>query len=393
MSSRPLWFDSCGFGSVVCLPFDLEARLNDWQAVQRKMLRGPAPGFTRDEWAYLVGFVDRSVLMAPFLRTFGTSCPQHASPRAMFRPRGGIAVWLPNNASLLGPLVIVLSSLTGAQIRAKSGSRAEDLAQAFVEFCTTALEDCDLRRYLANDVTINRFSRDDPQNAQMSMWAASRIVFGSDEAATAVSALPHRADCRTFAFGDHRSEAWIDVSQVTDDAAVLLGRVFAIYGRAGCTSPSRVVLLGGSVLDACQLCQRLLSVWSRVSTARPAANIASECLMVSQLARAIGVRGGAWLAPDHGALLVADEIGGTAIPGMNVLPVMGGSVEQAVSSLPPNIQTIGYMLPEDGASGLITSLASTPVKRVVPLRAMHHFGPVWDGYSFWRELFEEVELA
>jgi len=29
----------------------------------------------------------------------------------------------------------------------------------------------------------------------------------------------------------------------------------------------------------------------------------------------------------------------------------------------------------------------------VPIGNMHHFGPVWDGYGFWRQLFEEIEIV
>ena len=38
-------------------------------------------------------------------------------------------------------------------------------------------------------------------------------------------------------------------------------------------------------------------------------------------------------------------------------------------------------------------LATTSVKRFVPLARMHHFGPVWDGFRFWHMFFEEVEVA
>jgi hypothetical protein len=393
MSDHILRFEQGGRVASVLLPFRLEQRLDEWAVVRRAMLRGPAPGFTRDEWAYLVGFLDAAVLNRPFVHAFGRPSKASIGIGALYRPRGGLAIWLPNNASLLGPLVLVLASLAGVSVRGKSGSRADDLASAFVDFCGQCLPECALRRYFEDDVEISQFGRDDPRNAEMSRWAASRMVFGSDDAAQAVCALPHRPECRTFAFGDHRSEAWVDPALMGDAETLILGRVFAIYGRAGCTSPSRVVLIDGMLEDARALCLRILSMWDRVMPQQPGANIASECVMAQQFARASGVSGGAWLASRNSALLVADELGGVPVPGMNVLPIVSGSIEEALAAIPTNIQTVGYVLPGTRAEELRIRIASTAVKRVVPLAQMHHFGPVWDGYSFWKDLFEEVELG
>jgi hypothetical protein len=393
MSDHILQFEQGRRVASVFLPFRLERRLDEWAVVRRAMLRGPASGFTRDEWAYLVGFLDASVLNRPFEHAFGLRSSASSGIGALYRPRGGLAIWLPNNASLLGPLVVVMASLAGVPVRGKSGSRADDLASAFVDFCRRSLPECELRRYFETDVEISQFGRDDPRNVEMSRWAASRMVFGSDEAAQAVCALPHRPECRTFAFGDHRSEAWLDPALMGDAETLILGRVFAIYGRAGCTSPSRVVLVGGTIDDARELCLRLLAMWDRVMPQPPGANIASECVMAQQFARASGGSGGAWLASRNSALLIADEMGGAPVPGMNVLPIVSGSIDEALASMPTNIQTVGYVLPGTLVEEARIRIASTLIKRMVPLAQMHHFGPVWDGYSFWKDLFEEVELG
>ena len=308
MSEHILWFRNRSVASAVCLPFDLGARVEDWQSVRRAMLRGPSAGFTRDEWAYLIGYLDPSVLMLPFERSFGQPSGDAATAGALFRPRGGLAIWLPNNASLLGPLVLVMASLAGIPVRAKCGSRAQDLASEFVSFSRGTLADCPLRRYLEAEVDIRQFGRDDPLNAEMSLWAASRIVFGGDDAARGVSSLAHHPSCRTFVFGDHRSEAWVNMALMDDASAVMLGRVFAIYGRAGCTSPSKVLILGGTIEDACRLSEQLVRVWQQVAPQRPGEAVASECVMAAQLARAAGACGGVWLAPSHGAVIVADKI-------------------------------------------------------------------------------------
>ena len=60
----------------------------------------------------------------------------------------------------------------------------------------------------------------------------------------AVASLPHRTDSRIYIFSDRRSEAWIELSAVNDTVVETLIKVFAIYGQAGCTSPSRVSAVG-----------------------------------------------------------------------------------------------------------------------------------------------------
>jgi hypothetical protein len=75
------------------------------------------------------------------------------------------------------------------------------------------------------------------------------------------------------------------------------------------------------------------------------------------------------------------------------LPIICATLEEAANSLPENIQTIGHALKNSKTIDLLTILANTKVKRIVPLSSMHHFGHVWDGYAFWRQLFEEVEFS
>ena len=60
--------------------------------------------------------------------------------------------------------------------------------------------------------------------------------------------------------------------------------------------------------------------------------------------------------------------------------------------LPRNIQTIGYAFANPADPAWLRVIAHTRIKRLVPIAAMHHFGPVWDGQAFWRECFEETPL-
>jgi len=61
--------------------------------------------------------------------------------------------------------------------------------------------------------------------------------------------------------------------------------------------------------------------------------------------------------------------------------------------LPANIQTIGHVVKYPNDPKWLQMLERTHVLRWVPLGRMHHFGPVWDGQDFWRQLFTWVEVA
>jgi hypothetical protein len=76
-----------------------------------------------------------------------------------------------------------------------------------------------------------------------------------------------------------------------------------------------------------------------------------------------------------------------------LLLVAYGTVEDAVTQLPENIQTVGHAVDDPSDEKWLHVMAKTKVKRFVPMHSMHNFGSVWDGYSYWRNLFETVQLG
>ncbi len=372
----------------LCLPFLTDSMICNWSALLPSMARCRPEAFTRVEWAYLMTFLDGDNLRRPFHVEFGTPVRGHRPPDRFVRPRGQVALWLPNNVSLLGPLVAILISLSGNSMKVKLGSRGADLIGEFFSFCRSRSPEGPLLDWLSNRVEVSRFDRQDARNAEMARAADVRIVFGSDQAARAIEALPHSPDSLGIYFTDRVSEAWVQPRALTDEVVSTLARVFAVYGRRGCTSPARVVILGGEQGDALGLRDRLVNSWTGVTRVRPAQSLASECIMACQLARARGWQ--AVLAPGHGAVFASGGRDLDAVEGTMVLPITWASPEEAVSGLPANIQTVGYALehPEDQYwQGCVRRAG---VKRFVPLATMHHFSHVWDGIPFWRALFEEV---
>ena len=335
----------------------------------------------------MVAFLDPVHLRETFTRTFGPVAD--AEIQSLWRPRGGIAIWLPNNVSLLGPLVLILASFTGQLIRVKTGSRSDELCGAFMEYCLAKLPSNGLREYLASKITIQAFDRTDSRNAEMAADALVRIAFGSDQAVAAVHALLHPVESVGISFGNKRSEAWVRAKGLDDAQVDTLLKVFAIYGQAGCTSPCRVVLLEGSKNQALELRERMLQRWPVAIKRNPAMHVASSNIMSAQWNYALG-----WdckRVAENAAVIGVGSLDQGEMHGMMALPITWATIPEAIEHLPGNIQTLGYLA--DDPEDLLASLVSSRIKRFVPVSQMHHFGPVWDGVNFLANLFEEVQVV
>lgn len=386
------FFDAAHQRTAVTLPFQLESFVDAWDSVRPAMVRRQPPEFTRDEWAYVIGFLQADHLWRPYLESFGE--PAHEGGRTttrLARPRGAVAVWLPSNVSLLGPVTLILLSLTGNSLLLKEAAGGGTLTQAFLQFLRDYVAHGSLSNYLRNRVRLEVFDREDPRNREMAAEAKLRLVFGSDEAAVAVDAMPHPTDSVGFAFSDRRSEAWVEPESVDDQTLENLIKVFSIYGQAGCTSPSKLVLIGGTRKGAIELRNRLADMWPRIARAKVPMHIASSNVMAYQLAQS-----GDWeavLTKGNGAVVAVGNNGLQPLNAPMALPIVATSLGEALECLPANIQTLGHAVRDSSDRRWLWVLAHSRVKRFVPLEQMHHFGPVWDGWAFWRSTFEEIEVA
>lgn len=377
--------------TAVALPFALEEFLDGWTDVRRAMRRAVPPPFTRDEWAYLMAFAGPQELRAVFSRTFGEPAP--AGPAdALMVPRGPIAVWLPNNVTLLGPLLTVLLSLTGTQTALKIGSRAEDLTGPFVAWLREHAPDGPLGSWVRERVQTLELEHDDPRNAALAHDAAVRIAFGSEEGVQRVEELAHPVGAQGFAFGDRRSEAWVSPALAAQPAVCeTLVRVFAIYGQAGCTAPRRVLVIDGDPHDARALRDRLVELWPQIIAEVPAMHVASECIAAAQRAAAAG-----WeprLVGGHRATVACGPAATPVVESVQSLFIAAADVEEALATAPSNLQTVGHAVEDALSERWLRAILHSRAERFVPLARMHHFGPVWDGFAYWRSLFREVELA
>jgi hypothetical protein len=375
---------------AVALPFDLTEMIESWSRVRGAMLRGVPESFSRDEWAYLVAFLDPANLRKPFQQSFGLQQETTDAPAILAAPRGPIGLWLPNNVTLLGPLMLILASLTGNPLRMKSGSRSLDLTGRFLDFARPSAERGALHHYLTTCARHEVFDHADPRMAEMSEQSAVRIIFGSDDAAAAIHSLPHSVNSVTITFGDRRSEAWIEQERCDEGVFRDLIKVFAVYGQAGCTSPSRVILLGADQTAAVRFRNRIAELWSSVISRKPAMNIASDNVRAWQLACAAG-----WesiLAEENKAVISVGGYNLRTFPSLMEMRLIPTHKAEARTHLSENIQTIGHALSNSADPQWLRLFAGSNLARFVPLNTMHHFETIWDGQDFWLQLFNLTRL-
>jgi len=370
------------------LSFDLDAMIHAWSDLRKQMIRELPDGFTRDEWAYLISFISSESLYKVYESTFGTRV--YNKDMAIDQTvivRDKVALWLPNNVSLLGPLVMILISITGSALRVKAGSRSNSLCELFSQWALSNLTDGPLKTWLAEKLIVMQIAREDPRLVELSQWADVKIAFGSDQGCQAVAELPGKASVLNVSFADKQSRIWCFAEDLKENALQAMIKVFAIYGRAGCTSPQCITIIDGNEDDCNHLAQRLAALWPKIIKKDIEMHSASDNVLSYQLALANQLN--ATLVERNKAVISVVPANDKLPLGHLHLPISCASLEQAIEKLPENIQTIGYAMAEDKRLEIAQHLQDTHVKRFVPVEHMHHFGPVWDGIAFWRALFRE----
>ncbi len=380
-----------GDSLALALPFGLVDMCRDWEDLRMKMIRDRPEDFSREEWAFLIHYVASCELMKAFLR-WGNLVEEVKGPvTGLLRPAGKIAIWLPNNVTLLGPLLLASISLTGNQVFAKAGTRSVNLTESFRQFCLDNLSDGPLRFFWQEQVTVEQFDYNDERNSRWTEQADVRIVFGTEDAARSIHELPHPIHSSSVSFTERQSQAWFSPDVIGSDAIDTLIKVFAIYGQAGCTSPRKVWLIDGNEEDARGLQKLIAQRWLNIIKARPDRHLASACVLDGQLGRAYdwNVR----ITENNAAVILAGSAQLKEPSGLSqALLIVWGSANEALRQLPRNIQTIGYEVGDNVPDDWISLVSRTRVLRFVPLRRMHHFHHQWDGIDYWSLLFEHMEL-
>ncbi len=384
-----LMFNDEGQTSSLESEKDIVGIIEDWDNIRKIMLKKPPPEFTRDELAYLVNFISKRELMEIYISTFGelTNIPRNMHRK--IRPIGNVSLWSPNNVSLLAPLTMILVSISGNKLRIKLGSRGTDLCSPLINWIKENSKSGPLVEWLEGELSVKSFDRESELNRKWSEWADVRIVFGSDMGCKSISDLPCSEETRTYLFSNKVSQIWCTNDDMDSSQIETLIKVFSIYGTAGCTSPRIVKIIDGSIEDCENLARRISISWDSVISGEIEMHSASQNLLSHQIAKSKGWE--SWILGKNSAVIA---VGGPELnppEGNRILPITHSSLDDSFTVLPPEIQTIGYSLPNNLLDKIEENMINYNIKRLVPIGEMHHFGPIWDGMHYWRGMFIEVE--
>lgn len=382
------FFNSNGSHRAVLTKFDINEIIEDYSNLRKIMIRKISPDFSRDEWAYLCTFIEKESLKEVLNETFGSDS-SNTSIKEAFKAKENLSIWLPNNVSLLGPLMLIYASLAGIKVTAKAGSSGYNISETFKKFILENLPNTELSKFFET-VSIFQASRDSKEVLRMSQQGDVRIMFGSNQAADSIRKMPCKVDSEYIPFVDHVSEAWFtNFEKLSDKDIQDLLKVFLIYGQAGCTSPKRVICIDFNENEIKDLENRILSTWEMLVKEDLPPHQASENTKAKQLALAYGWKVSE-ISRSKGNLLIGD-FDCRPFVSHHSLQLIPTSLNQAIENIPEHIQTVG--LQKENIDISLKLAESTNIKRIVPIGKMHHFSSIWDGFSFFKSFFTQLTLS
>ena len=129
--------------------------LSFWQRVRFRLIKSSPDFLTRIETAYLATFLASENLSALTTRNY----PE----KVLLAPRNLLAVWLPGNVSVLGPLTFALLTLANCPAWLKTASGSEALTLQFFNFAKTEANDKELN-WLNSFFRVEAFDRSSPKS-------------------------------------------------------------------------------------------------------------------------------------------------------------------------------------------------------------------------------------
>ena len=341
-------FAAGGRRTRLLLPFRLDGALEDWAALRSVMVKQKPDAFTRDEWAYLIGFLDREFSTASSARPSATANrSRRPAPRGRAPGRHGGRVAAqqrqPARAAHTDP------AEPHRQRRPDQGRLARRRPDPpLFDYASTHLRPGELRDHLARNITVEVFSREDARNAAWASSARTRIAFGSTPASPRFRRCPipptasaSPSDTASRRPGSSPPPATTRRSSRCCGSSPSTGRPPARRRAASCSWTRRA---GGA------------------RSSRPAARDLEEDLPARARGRGglgehprppVGLRGGLGQSPGRGTWRGDRRRrcrhGSPA--GQRILPLTAMTTAEALARLPERIQTIGHVLsPEPRAS-------------------------------------------
>jgi len=314
-------------------------------------------------------------------------------------PRGLVGHWPAGNIEIQ-PVLSLTCALLGGN---SSIVRVPGAAVAATQMIIEKLQQVDPGGELLQRVALTFFDHDSTEmHEAMARAVDGAMIWGGEDAVTAVRKLPFPASARLVVFGPRLSVAAMDSASWTDSKerrawCQRIARDVWQFDQQACSSPQTLFLERHAEHDPAAFVADLKRAFDEENRAHPRHQI--EPALTSAICRARASwlvsdeTNQAWFpqSPDWTILLGQ----GSEIPkptqGRTLTVLLTEDLAEVISRFDGTVQTLGLAFKDKSREESIAQIAGFHgVDRVVRIGQMHTFGSPWDGSDLVRPMVRIV---
>ena len=307
-------------------------------------------------------------------------------------PRGIVCHWIAGNVPVLGIFSLVLATLgknaSILKIPPELGRTFNLLLKGLEETVLFVEGDEVTGSIIARSVALVSFPSSNHQISEaFSLAADCRVVYGSEEAVSAISRLPHQVHCESIMYGPKYSLAVFDqVSKCSADFPDLLeglARDIVLFNQTACSSP-HVVFCEKGGFGIRKVAELLKIAFERIS------GHLYHPLAEGTVIAVINTRA-QYLLDVHKDILCSSDLKWTICMNDDLSleePVQGrciflkevDDINQVLDLITRKVQTVSLSVRDElRRESFVQELAYRGVDRVMTPGMMHEYTQPWDG--------------
>ena len=370
-----------------------------WSAALGASEMHDIPGVT-----FLRLWLRRSALEPLLARELGTEFldghwQQSGQAKLRCFPRGLVGHWPAGNIEIQPVLSLTCALLGGNSSIVRVPSASVGAVRMIVE----KLQEVDPEGELLQRVALAFFDHDSTEmHEAMASVVDGAMIWGGEDAVTAVRKLPFPASTRLVVFGPRLSVAAMDGASWTDSGerrawCQRIARDVWQFDQQACSSPQALFLESHTGHDPVAFVADLKRAFDEENRAHPRRQI--EPALTSAICRARA----SWLVSDETnqawfpqspdwTILLGE---GSEIPkptqGKTLTVLLTDDLAEVISKFDGTVQTLGVAMKDKSREDSIAQIAGFHgVDRVVRIGQMHTFGSPWDGSDLVRPMVRIV---
>jgi len=309
-------------------------------------------------------------------------------------PRGLVCHWIAGNVPTLAVFSLVQSILCRNANILRIPSASVPLVLRFLSRLSETSVVHEGRTYSGKDVlaavSVVYFDKGDAAaNAELSLAADAKVIWGGKDAVKAIKAYPEQEHCEDVIFGPKYSFGVLDRGFLEGDGleGLLTSLVMDIvaFDQSACSSPQVLFIEKNSRLSVRQFAQMLAKGFREISARYP-----KREMLEYTVTKIINARSTYLLderkdlvapeKPDWTILIDDELVLNEAVQSRTIFVKEVPDLADVAALITPKIQTVGIAIKDDDrAIALCRLFASCGVARCVRFGTMNHYEFPWDG--------------